>query len=531
MSRTIRAAMGLVVLAGLGALPGMAGPALLLAQPAPTAPPPAPAQRPGALDVETIKRTLERFAPDRASKEAPAPPPAGSPPLALTLQQAIDLAVANNLGLRNVSLAKQAADLEIARARARFHPTAGVNVSAFGSRTVARPAPVTREYVQLVTPFIQQELPTGGSVSVSGDFFRTESTPVFFEEYGSALLLTVVQPLLRGGRTYVATQAIENAKFDAITASARLQAEALRVRSQAKRAYYGALLTEKVIEVIEVAIERDTALLEASRDLFAARMVTRRDVFSAELALAQDAARLASARADLDVARNAVRDILGLPIDRPMILLDREIGFQPIPLVLEGWIASGLNYRPELRGLEAQLEKSALNIRVATNALLPQLDAGASYGRGETASDFGRTLGLGGDVWSVGLVFSIPLGNVAARSALAQAQIEQTQLRTVLAQTKRQIELEIRAAVIKLQTSVERMRALTVAIEQARGKLEVGRAQFALGQATNLDITDAQQALLAAETDLLTAIIDYNIGLAELTAAVGQEGVAPFVER
>src|SRR5438093_1180141 len=72
----------------------------------------------------------------------------------------------------------------------------------------------------------------------------------------------------------------------------------------------------------------------------------------------------------------------------------------------------------------------------------------------------------------------------------------------------------------RLRTTLERMKSLTVAIEQAKGKLEVGRAQFSLGQVTNLDITDAQHALLNAETDLLTAILGYKSGLADLEAAL-----------
>jgi outer membrane protein TolC len=60
-----------------------------------------------------------------------------------------------------------------------------------------------------------------------------------------------------------------------------------------------------------------------------------------------------------------------------------------------------------------------------------------------------------------------------------------------------------------------------VAIDQATGKLEVAKARFVLGQATNLDVTDARESLLGGETDLLTAIVDYNMVLAELEARIG----------
>jgi outer membrane protein TolC len=64
------------------------------------------------------------------------------------------------------------------------------------------------------------------------------------------------------------------------------------------------------------------------------------------------------------------------------------------------------------------------------------------------------------------------------------------------------------------------MKARSMIVEQARGKMEVSRGRFALGLATNLDIIDAQEDLLDAETDLLQAVVDYNIGIAELEASI-----------
>jgi len=319
----------------------------------------------------------------------------------------------------------------------------------------------------------------------------------------------------------VATRPIRDAEFDLRVAEAQLRAEVLRVASRTKSAYYNVLLAEMVIEVTEVAIQRDKTLVEASQALFGARLVTKRDVFSAELSLAQDSARLVNARADLELARTTLLEIIGLPLGTGFFLLDREVSFEPVPLELERWIATAIKNRPEIVDLEERLAKRLLNIKVARNSLLPQLDLAASYGRSQSASTFGKTLDLAGDVWSAGLVLSVPIGNVAATSALAQAEIEYSRLQEQLAQTKRQIELEVRVTVTKLQKSLQRMETLKVAIDQAKGKLEVGKAQFVLGQATNLDITDALQALLNSETDLLTAIVDYNIGLAELEARIG----------
>jgi outer membrane protein TolC len=64
------------------------------------------------------------------------------------------------------------------------------------------------------------------------------------------------------------------------------------------------------------------------------------------------------------------------------------------------------------------------------------------------------------------------------------------------------------------------MRPLALSVEQSEGKLEVAQARFALGLATNKDVTDAQESLLDAERDLLESTVDYKIGLAELEASI-----------
>src|SRR5207249_2758936 len=185
--------------------------------------------------------------------------------------------------------------------------------------------------------------------------------------------VSVVQPLLRGGRVYVATQPIRNAEYDWRIAAAQLQADILTVTAQTKSAYYNAVLANKVIDLIRDAIARDER-------------------------------------------------------------------------------------RPEILAAGEALKKSWLDVRVNQNALLPQLNFVGSYGRGETGTTVGTALDFRGDVWTTGLVFSYPLGNVAARSLLSRAKLEQVRFEQELAQTRRLVELQVRAAVIRIRTSLERMK-------------------------------------------------------------------------
>ena len=145
----------------------------------------------------------------------------------------------------------------------------------------------------------------------------------------------------------------------------------------------------------------------------------------------------------------------------------------------------------------------------------------SGYSKGEIGSSFGGVLEPDGSEWHVGAVFSYPIGNLAALSALSQARIEHASLRRQRLQTERDIEFEVSNAVIKIEKSLVRRNTLKSVLDQAKQLEAVAKARFARGLATNLDVTDAQADIRDAETDILNASVDYNIGLAELEAATG----------
>ena len=471
----------------------------------------------GALDP--VKKILAQANVSQANPAAKASPQIQGDKLGLTLNQSLEIALKNNLDIRIAELTKDAVQTTVPRAQAQFHPTVGYAFTGFGAKDVVEREPNTNSNAQDGTVFINQPLPTGtgATVLLSSRLLRTK---VDSQTYFSDLGVTIVQPLFRGGGFVVATRQISDAKSDVRIEGARLIREILDVAAQTKSAYYNVLLAEKVIGVTEEAIERDKTLLEASQALLDAGFVTKRDVFSAELSLAKDSANLVSVQADLESAKNRLLEVLGLSIGTNVVLLDKDITLQPVQTTLAAWIARAIKDRPEILELEEQQAKSALNVRVAKNTVLPQVDLIGSYNKAQTASTLSRATDFRGRAWSVGVLVSYPIWNVAAKSDLAKAEIEQGRLEEILRRTKRQIELEVRASVIKINKSLERIRPLTISLDQAKGKLEISKARFALGQTTNFDITDAQGDIVNAETGLLRAIVDYNIGLAELEARI-----------
>jgi len=481
------------------------------------------------VDTDEVQRLI-----DRASGTAEAPAPDGTP-LVLSLEEAIRIALEANLSLQIAAIDRDVADALVPAARAKFHPVPGFDVATGSERLVDAPDDITepgdlvpgtfKENAQSAVPFVRQELPTGGIMTLSAQLLRDsfhdhDPDTDDGDDYlgGTAIVLT--QPLMRGGRIYVARREILDSEYNLSIAEAQLRAQILQVTARVKESYYNTILAQRLIEVSEEALKRDRALLEASHALFHAGRATRRDVLSAEIRISDGESSLATNRAAFDASQLGLRDVLGTPIDQPVLPSEGTIPFDPIEIRLAQWLAQAIENRPEIRALLIRLDQSALAVRVAENEVLPALDLLGSFGRAGFSDSSRTTWDQDSQAWAAGLHFEIPLGNVAARQRLRAFRLLNERVERELRNQQRLIEIEVRSEVISLRENFGNLAAQTAKVEQARAKLETANTRFRLGLADNFDVTDAQEDLVSAETEFLTAIVDYVTSLARLEASI-----------
>jgi outer membrane protein TolC len=481
--------------------------------------------RASEIDTFALRRLIENALGDR-----------GSTPVVgrrIGLDEAIETALVHNLRLQTSRLDRDIAERRVPEARARFHPTPGVTLSAsettFGDSievddvgNVFRTTRHDENSAQLAAGFVRQDVPTGGSFVVSIDALREEGDDFGGDSVGeTGIQLELRQPLMRGGRVFVARREIEDAYFDLGVFESRLRAEILQVTADVKEAYYNTIVAERLIEVSQRAIERDQALIEASEALFNAGRASQRDIVSAQIRLSDNLADLAERQALLERAQLSLRDVLGVPIGETVGPAESTVPFQPVELTLHEWIERALTNRPEIQEIRYRLEQSQLAVRVASNDVLPTLDLVGLYRRGDSDPTFGHVSSFGSQSWGAGIEFEIPFGNVAARERYRGAQFTEARIERELADQRRIIELQVRDETIGLRRNLAVLSAQTSKVEQARSKLEIAQVRYTRGLANNLDVIDAQRDLVDAETDLLAAIVDYTNGLARLEARIG----------
>ena len=466
------------------------------------------------LDLDEINRIID------ASDDVG--PPQDEFGRSVTLEEAIKIALEHTLQLQIDTLEVEAQLPEISFQKAKFHPLLGLSFLADGAEVKDEISNNTASIDNSIAGLasVDQQISTGGSISVTADMSRLVTRGVELEKDTADVTIVARQPLLKGGRVYVARQAIRNAQYQNEILEALLHARILNVTALTKIAYYDTILRGNLLDVTTAALVRDHDLLEASNALFGAGRVNKRDVFSAEIKIAKDQARLAKDLASIEDAQNNLRDILGLPLDMQLEVTDTEIPFEPVKIEIEDWIRSAIANRPEILAIRTSLEQQDLEVMVQRNSVLPNLDLVGSYGRSQTGFNARRAFDLSGHSWTAGFDFSIPFGNVAARSNLAKARTDRARIERRYVAEERRIELEVRSFEITLRRNIGELKANTKGLEQARAKREIASVRFQLGLADNFDITDADQDLIDAETELLTAITEYAINLARIEAAI-----------
>ena len=478
------------------------------------------------IDTSALRAAIDSARGDLAAA------PADVPVRVIDLEESIRIALEHNLRIQIAALDRDVVEREVPARRAFFHPTPGVNFSAARSRIkgaldvsdtgeIVKQPGAEKDSSQLTRAFVRQELPTGAQVTVGMDLFHeTGDSWAGNDALEGGAQIELRQPLMRGGRIYVATAPIRDAEYTVGIFESQLRAQILQVTAEAKQAYYNTILAARLIQVTEQAIGRDHELIEASQALFRAGRASQRDIVSAEIQLSKDLSQLARRRESLGVAQLTLRDVLGLAIGEYLEPADATIPFDPVEMRVDEWIERALSNRPEIHQIQYRLDQSALALRVASNDVLPKLDLVGLLRRNDVDKAASQVWGFDSQSWIAGFEFEVPFGNVAARERMRAAALLYARIERELENQRRLIEFEVREEGIGLRKNLEELDAQTAKVEQARTKLDIAQVRYQRGIADNLDVTDAQQDLSDAESDLLSAVVDYTNGLARLEARI-----------
>lgn len=300
----------------------------------------------------------------------------------------------------------------------------------------------------------------------------------------------------------------------------RLQVEVIaeQLRLDVSTAYYEVQRADSQVEIANAAIADAEQSLKDAQLLEEAGLGTRFDVLQAEVRLADEQQNLRDAIANQNIARRDLTQTLGLSQATAEVTAEGppiEAGNWDMPL--EDSIVLALRNRAELEQLLTDVAIAEESRTIARALVRPQVGLFAQFQTQETFDD------------GAGLEDSLTLQAQATwrlfdgGAARAQARQEEQNIaiaETNFSQQRNQVRFEVEQSFFNLQAERENIDTAKRGIEQAEESLRLARLRFQAGVGTQTDVINAQSELTSARGNLLNAIVDYNISLANLERSV-----------
>ena len=475
-------------------------------------------------------------------------------PVELSLEDAIQQALENNLSVQISRLARQSSTFALSAARRVYTPSlvldTNLQESLSPSETQLDGAEQNERDNMNYNLRFQQLLPFGADYSVqfNNNRFATNSAfSTFNPRYRSTLNAQVTQPLLQNFRADPQRRQITVSQNGERQAGHDFERSVLDVLRDVQNAYWDLVFAIRNHEVEAQSLDLARDLLRNNQVQVEVGTMAPIDVLQAEAEVAAREEALILAEEQIRQTEDALKALIRdpdapgfwddaiRPLDAPSVE-DYEVD-------VDDAIRVALQRRPEVRSQRVQLDTNEYDVRFFRNQTLPQVDlvglvqltgvGGTELvregffgpatetipgGYGDALSQMG---GFDYRDWQLGLQFSYPIGPNQAHADQARAQTDVTRQRETIRQEEVQIAQEVRTAVRQVQTNRRRIDASRVARELQEASLDAEQKKFEVGMTTSYFIVQAQRDLAQSRANELQAIIDYNKAIVAVERAQG----------
>lgn len=412
---------------------------------------------------------------------------------ALSLDEAIDLAFAQNPDLAAAAARIGQAEARVVEAEASFYPkvTARMEYSYSNNPAIA--------FSNVVA---QRRFNFGMNINQPGwiSNFRPE-------------VMGAIN-LYRGGQDAALKRAAELG-----VEAAELERSALRNRLAAAvtAAYYAVLSAPRQAEVARQSVETVARELEHTRARVAEGMALKADVLSLEVRATEAYESELRARNAMELSRSALKTLLGssdLPEFREIEVPDPS-GEAAFPKLLD----QALSQRPEMQAAAHQVHIREQELEAAKGAHLPRVDAYAGYGQNSRSpGDFS----FNRDNGAIGISAEVDIysgGAVTAR--ISQAELRVTEAQAVQERTRLEIEDELRQAHLNLNEALQRLKVAEAGADSAEEALRLVNEQYHGGAATVTRYLEAETGRASAALRAILARYETRVAEAQLRKALG----------
>ncbi len=331
------------------------------------------------------------------------------------------------------------------------------------------------------------------------------------------LAIELNQPLFRRFGRLVNEEPIERATSALRRAQRLYHAGRANLVLDVIESYEAIQRLERQVQADEKSLERADELLRSTVAKESLGRTNRIDVLRVELQKGIAESRLNADRERLASELQAFAELLGLEPDAPVELIESTLFEVELPSPADA-VARALDNRLDYAQALADFDDAERGALIAENLLLPDVRVTGRYERADEPLAF-----AGGDRtrWFFGVRGDTDLNTRAARLDIERSQIQAESASQRIEVVELGISREVRQAMLAYRRSRADIGTLEANLENARARLELSRRLFETGRADNFSVTDAEEAFLDAQSDLLTGRADASLAAYDLLHTLG----------
>jgi outer membrane protein TolC len=346
----------------------------------------------------------------------------------------------------------------------------------------------------------------------------SQPTPIFIannavREYSSQAVINETLGLQQVAGLKVATAVVARTEAEFEIARRGLVATVVAL-------YYGVADTERKATLLEEGLREAADFTDLTTKREAAREVAHADVVKAQLQQQQRQRDVADAHLLADKTRLKLAVLL-FPDPHTPYITEPTTAPRPLPERNEIEVAAG-NNNPELKSALASLHESDAAVLSARAAYLPDLALNFNYGI--DAPEFAKhgpdkVKNLG---YSMSATIDIPVWDwLSTQKRVKQSNIRRDVAKVVLSNTQRRLIATLDEAYDEAAAARSQIDLLEQSSRTASESLQLTKLRYSNGEATVLEVVDAQNALIVARTAEADGTMRYENALAALQTLTG----------
>ena len=292
-------------------------------------------------------------------------------------------------------------------------------------------------------------------------------------------------------------------------------------------AYLQALSSAARIDTAQAQVKTAQVLYDQSSDQLKAGTSPSIDALRAQVELQTQQQQLISVENQFEKDKLALARVIGLPLGQKFALTTKT-AFTPLEsLTPEEALTRAYASRADYLAVMAELHAAESARKAAAAGYYPTISLDADYG------DIGVNFANSHGTMDAVATLRVPIflgGKTNGEVLEADAALDQA--REQLENLRGQIDQDIRAALLDMNSSYQQVKVSQSNIELADKTLDQARDRFSAGVTDNIEVVQAQQSVASANETYISSLYLYNLAKLSLARAVGfaQQGVQQFLK-